>query len=124
MKPPVEEVRISAHAKELLIKLKRRTGLTQWNHLCRIAYCYSIANTSPPPVRVQEEVGIRMDWKTFAGPYSVEFACLNILRARLDGIDPEQRETVADYFRDHLERGIEVLSNVQNLKDLANVTDI
>lgn len=65
-----------------------------------------------------------MDWKTFAGPYSDEFVCLNILRARLDGIDPEKRETVADYFRDHLERGIEVLSNVQSLKDLANVPDI
>ncbi len=121
MKPPVEEVRISAHAKELLVKLKRRTGLTQWNYLCRIAYCCSIANPTPPPARVPEDVGIRMDWKTFAGPYFEEFACLNSLRASLDGINPQPRDAIADYFRDHLERGIEVLSGVQNLKDLANL---
>ncbi len=49
MKPPVEHVKISAKAKEILVKVKRSTGLEHWNEICRIALCKSIANPTIPP---------------------------------------------------------------------------
>ena len=120
MKPPVEEVRVSVRGKETLIKLKRRTGLTQWNHLCRIAFCRSLSNPTPPGAPAQGEAGIRMDWKTFAGSYSQELVCLNALRALRDEIDLAQKDEIAEYFRAHLERGIASLDSVSDIAELAN----
>jgi DNA sulfur modification protein DndE len=123
MKPPVEEVRVSAQGKEILIKLKRRTGLMQWNHLCRVAYCRSLANPTPPCAPISGEGGLRMDWRTFAGPYYEEFACLNAFRAKRDGIDLTQKENLAEYFRAHLERGISALNDLQDVRELATSKD-
>jgi DNA sulfur modification protein DndE len=123
MKPPVEEVRVSAQGKEILIKLKRRTGLMQWNHLCRIAYCRSLANPTRPCAPNSGEGGLRMDWRTFTGPYHEEFACLNALRAQRDGIDLTHKESLAEYFRAHLERGIAALNDLQDIRAFANSED-
>lgn len=120
MKPPVEEVRISVRGKETLAKLKRRTGLTQWNHLCRIAYCRSLANPVPPGAPTPSEAGIRMDWKTFSGPFAEELVCLNTFRARRDGIDVTQKDQIGEYFRAHLERGIASLDNITEISDLVS----
>ena len=120
MKPPVEEVRVSVRGRETLIKLKRRTGLTQWNHLCRLAYCRSLSNPTPPGVTAQGEAGIRMDWKTFAGSYSREMASLLALRALRDNINLMQKEEMAEYFRAHLERGIASLDGVADVVELVN----
>jgi len=118
MKPPVEHVRVSAKGKEILIKIKRRTGLEHWNEICRVALCRSFANQTPPTSLKFGESSIDMEWKTFAGPYHEVLTILTILRAQKDGIDILQRESIADYFRAHLERGIMSLQNVNNMNDI------
>ena len=42
----VEHVRISQDARDKLIKLKRVTGIKNWNVLCRWGLCASLAETS------------------------------------------------------------------------------
>ena len=119
MKPPVEHVRISAKGKDALIKIKRNTGLEHWNEICRIALCSSLANPTPPPKH--ERIGdnsIDIEWKTFAGAYQEEFAALTLFRAAKDGIDISKKEALADYFRNHIERGI---VSIQNTKSVANL---
>ena len=39
-------VRVNQQAKDQLIKLKRITGIKQWNVLCRWALCLSLAQFS------------------------------------------------------------------------------
>ncbi len=119
MKPPVEQVRVSNRGKDILIKIKRRTGLEHWNEICRVALCRSLANPTPPP-RLDKTVdsSIDMDWKTFAGSLQDVLKALTILRAKKDGIDPLKRDTLGEYFRAHLERGIISLQNVKDLIDL------
>ena len=119
MKPPVEEVRISAKSRDILIKVKRRTGIIQWNHLCRIAFCRSLANPAIPIHPLHSDTGVRMDWKTFAGPYNDEFVSLTLFRAREDGIDVSRKDDLAEYFRAHLERGIGSLSKTADILTLA-----
>lgn len=119
MKPPVEHVRVSAKGKDILIKVKRRTGLEHWNEICRVALCRSLSNLTPPTTG--EKVGestIDMDWKTFAGPYQQEFTSLLLVRAHKDGIDFLNNERFAEYFRAHLERGISMLQNIGSLQYL------
>lgn len=116
MRPPVEHVRVSAKGKEILIKVRRRTGLEHWNEICRIALCKSLSNnTCPTLLEKSSDSSIDMDWKTFAGRYNKELTALVILKAQLDDINTD---SISDYFRAHLERGI---TSLQNSKDLASL---
>ncbi|MCL5024001.1 MAG: DNA sulfur modification protein DndE [Nitrospirae bacterium] len=119
MKPPVEHVRVSARGREILIRIKRNTGLEHWNEISRIALCRSLANPTPPPKL--EKVGdssIDMEWKTFAGQFQEEIAALVLLRAKKDGINLTNKDAITDYFRAHLERGINALHGVKTLSDI------
>lgn len=116
MKPPVEHVRVSAKSKEILIKIKRNTGLEHWNEICRIALCKSLENpTMPPDFERNGESSIEIDWKTFAGAYQEEFSSLIRYRASKDHVDLSKKEDLQEYFRNHLERGI---LSIQNFKGL------
>ncbi|MBK6631642.1 MAG: DNA sulfur modification protein DndE [Betaproteobacteria bacterium] len=119
MKPPIDHVRVSAQGREILIKLKRRTGLEHWNELCRVALCRSLANPKPPtiPYRIAENA-IDMEWKTFAGAYSSEFSSAILIKARADGVNLASKEALGEYLRAHIERGIASLQNVKTLGDL------
>lgn len=44
----VEHVRVSQQAKDHLVRLKRITGIKNWNVLCRWALCVSLAEESTP----------------------------------------------------------------------------
>ncbi len=119
MKPPVEHVRVSAKGRDILIKVKRNTGLEHWNEICRIAFCRSLANRTPPQQYVKvADSNIDMEWKTFAGLFHDEFASLILLRAKQDGIDLSRKELIGDYFRAHLERGINSLQNIRTIDKL------
>jgi len=119
MKPPIEHVRVSTRSKDILIKIKRRTGLEHWNEICRIALCRSLANATPPPkFDKMGESSIDMDWKTFAGPLNKELSALIILRAKLDGVDITRKETISENFRNHLERGIQGMQNIKSLNEI------
>lgn len=118
MKPPVEHVRVSAKGKEILIKVKRYTGLEHWNEICRIALCSSLSNPTPPPKWVKVvDSNIDMEWKTFAGPFQEELTAVILLRAQKDGIDVINKESLATYFRTHLERGLVSLQNTKKINN-------
>jgi len=64
----IETVRVSEKAKVQLITLKRRTGIQNWNVLCRWALCSSLAEKSEPPNEdIPSDSSIEMTWKTFTG---------------------------------------------------------
>jgi hypothetical protein len=59
-----------------------------------------------------------MEWKTFAGHLSEELVAINSLRARVDGVDTSNREALAQHFRAHLERGIDLIADARTADDL------
>jgi DNA sulfur modification protein DndE len=122
MNPPTETVRISSHSREILIKIKRRLGIERWNEICRVALCRSLANpTKPPKPKDGCDSAIEIEWKTFAGEQSEYFASLTIVRAVIDKVDTEKKDLLSDYFRAHIERGIQSLQNVKNFEDYVNL---
>jgi len=125
MKNPVDTVRVSERGREILIKMKRRTGLEHWNELCRVAVCRSLANKSPPPrFAGGGDSSVEMEWKTFAGGINAEISALLLLRAHAEGIDTQSRDALGNYFRSHLERGISGLQNVRSISGMLELTDI
>lgn len=122
MKPPVETVRVSVRGREILIKLKRRTGLDQWNELCRWALCTSLSLPSRPVAPThQQDSTIQIDWKTFAGGFENVLTAAVLMRASGEGIASNSAD-LAKYFRSHLERGIGLIQNVKSLPSLLTGT--
>ncbi len=119
----IDHVRLASGARNQLITLKRRTGLTQWNELCRWALCRSLAEPSPPPeIEIESDAsGIEMTWKVFAGAYGDVFAALLEERCRADGFATDE-ETLGQQLRLHLQRGISYLVGDQAVKDIAGLT--
>jgi len=118
MKPPLENIHVSQRSRDILITLKRRTGIERWNVLCRWALCTSFSDPSRPIVAVHPaDSNLEMSWEVFAGDYSETLLALFALRAKKDKISIE-RTTLANYFRSHLERGISQLQNSKSLGEL------
>jgi DNA sulfur modification protein DndE len=119
MTPPVQNIRVSQKGKEALQRLKNRTGIENWNVLCRWAICTSLAmDTAPKPWTPQEESNIEMDWKTFAGEQSSIITALIYQSAEKNR--ENNPENISGFFRSHLERGINSLQNVRKLSDFIN----
>lgn len=104
----IDTVRISEKGKQQLIQLKRKTGIENWNTLCRWALCLSLADKSIPPYeQLPTDSNVEMTWKTFAGGYGDLYWALIKQRLSTDGLLDENS---SEWFRIHLHRGISYLS--------------
>ncbi len=66
----VKQIKLSSQAKDQLIRLKTRTGVSQWNILCRWAFCLSLRQpTPPPPVDIPSDSNVEMSWQVFGGEW-------------------------------------------------------
>lgn len=114
----MRQIRLSNRAKERLSRLKGKTGIKNWNVLCRWAYCYSLKeNTIPTPENIDGDSNVEMSWYTFAGEYSELYEALIIAWCKKMGI-PTDNETIAKYIKMHIERGISYLSGTNFIKEL------
>lgn len=119
----IETVKISEKAKLQLITLKKRTGIQNWNTLCRCALALSLKEKSPPPNEViNTDSNVEMTWKTFTGGKENLYLNLLILKAQKDGLNINKTE-LNQYFKLHLHRGISYLnSRTNNLVELLEMT--
>ena len=114
----IDNIRVTQQARDQLITLKRRTGIGQWNVLCRWALCRSLAEPATPPnVKLVLDSNVEMTWRTFAGDQGEVYWALLRMRAHRDGLGMDE-ETLAQQFRLHLHRGIGYLVGDSSLKDL------
>lgn len=114
----MRQIRLSNRAKERLSRLKGKTGIKNWNVLCRWAYCYSLKeNTIPTPENIDGDSNVEMSWYTFAGEYSELYEALIIAWCKKMNI-PTDNETMAKYIKMHIERGISYLSGTNFIKEL------
>ena len=115
----LETLRISKQGRDQLIKLKRWTGISQWNILCRWAFCISLAEPSPPrQTQGRVDGAVEMTWRTFAGEHEEVYRALIIQRCVRDGLKLSDA-TLAKQFRLHLHRGIGYLAGSKDLKGIA-----
>ena len=117
----IDVVRVSEKGKIQLITLKRRTGIQNWNTLCRWALCLSLnENSEPPNEDIPSDSSIEMTWRVFTGGEEEIFLALIKLRAHSAGI-ALTKESLTRYFRVHLHRGISYMSGnpkLQKIEDL------
>ena len=120
----IKQIRLSQRAKEHLSRLKGKTGVKNWNILCRWALCYSLSEkTIPTDLSIAADSNLEMSWYTFGGEYHELYEALVkawCIRMNL----PIDDESIAKYFRLNLERGIAHLSGtgfIKSIDDLARL---
>lgn len=120
----VKQVRLSQKSKDQLARLKSRTGIKNWNVLCRWALCYSLREeTIPTDIDIIADSNLEMSWYTFGGEYYELFEALIKAWCIEMNIEPTN-DNLVKYFRLNLERGISYLSGtkfIMSIEDLLNL---
>src|SRR4051812_651630 len=118
MKAPVDSVRVSPQGRDQLIKLKRQTGIENWNVLCRWALCCSLRERAVPPRPTPiTEGGVEMSWKVFAGENAEQLAAVLFHRATIDGY-ANLSDGPALCLRAHLHRGLGYLASEKEINSI------
>ncbi len=114
----IKQIRLSETSKERLSRLKGKTGIKNWNILCRWALCYSLSEqTLPTDVPVNTDSNVEMSWFTFGGEYSDIYSALLVAWCQRMKLSIDE-ETLEKYFKLHLERGIAYLSGTNLIKSI------
>jgi DNA sulfur modification protein DndE len=109
----IDHIRVSQQARDHLLKIKRSTGLKNWNSLCRWAFCTSLAEpTQPTAAKIPADSNVEMTWHVFAGEHAELYWALLRARCLRDGLLLDD-ETLAMQFRLHLHRGIGYLAGTR-----------
>lgn len=108
MTDTIETIRLSEKQKQQLIRLKTKTGIENWNVLCRWALCLSLAEDTPPPYEdIPADSNVEMSWKVFSGEQSRLLSSL--LSQAFQAARVSYTEiSLARYFALHLNRGISI----------------
>ena len=120
----IEHIRVSQQAKEHLVRLKRVTGIKNWNVLCRWAFCVSLAELSAPPnAATHPDSNVEMTWRVFGGRHADLYLAMLKERCLLDGLSTDEA-TLAQQFRLHLHRGIAYLAGNKNLRGIEGLVSM
>jgi len=120
----IKQIRLSNMAKDKLARLKGKTGIQNWNILCRWAFCFSLhEGTVPTDINIDSDSNVEMSWLTFAGEYYEIYEALIkewCIKNNLGSDDA----VVSKYFKLHLERGIGYLSGTNFIKNIKELMDL
>jgi DNA sulfur modification protein DndE len=118
----IKQIKLSSQGKDQLVRLKSRTGIQQWNILCRWAFCVSLAEESPPsPVEIPADSNVEMTWTVFGGDYHEVYHALLKQRCLSDGVDISDDSAVNRQFRLHLHRGLGYLSTPGRINSITDL---
>jgi DNA sulfur modification protein DndE len=120
----IKQVRLSSQGKDQLIRLKSKTGISQWNILCRWAFCTSLREeTVPTPVEIPADSNVEMTWHVFGGEFQEIYLALLKERCILDGVDIDDDQAVNRQFRLHLHRGLGYLATPSRIRCVADIVE-
>jgi DNA sulfur modification protein DndE len=103
-----------------LIHQKTRTGIGQWNILCRWAFCLSLRQPSPPTlVEIPRDSNVELSWQVFGGEAQEQYLALLKERCEQNGQGTAD-EVLARQFRLYLHRGIASLATPHAIRPLAD----
>jgi len=120
----IRQFTVSNQAKEQLIRLKTRTGIKQWNILCRWALCLSLQEPTPPtPVEVPADSNVELSWHVFGGECHELYLALLKERCMRDGLELSP-ESLQRQFRLHLHRGISYLATPNKIRSIGDLLNL
>lgn len=117
----IDTVRLDAETRTRLLTLKKRTGIGQWNILCRWAFCLSLSDATPVRHHNETDIGaVEMAWQTFAGHEEVIYRHLLITRCQTEH-GKVDRELLSSTLRHHIFRGASRLAAAGGVKSVTEL---
>ncbi len=106
MLPMIDSIKLSEKQKQQLMRLKTKTGIDNWNVLCRWALCLSLAEETIPPYEdIPSNSNVEMSWKVFAGEYADVY--LAVLREAYKKQSSQlQGVSFGEFLKLHINRGV------------------
>ena len=114
---PLDTIYLPQRTKEHLTKLKRLTGLEHWNEICRLGFCISLGEETPPRDIPGSDRAIEMTWDTFGGRFSHIYEAL--LRKEAEGNLDDRR--MAKLAVRHICRGVSRLAARKSISSIGDV---
>jgi DNA sulfur modification protein DndE len=117
----LKQFRLSSQAKEQSIRLRTRTGIPNWNTVCRWAFCLSLAEPTPPtPIEIPTDSNVELTWEVFGGDFHELYYAILLERCIRDGLDTSV-ESLTRQFRLHLHRGIGYLATPNKIRSIGDL---
>lgn len=106
----IERIRINAQGRSQLVQIKRKTGIDQYNVICRYALVLSLAEKSIPPTENGTlGNGIEIDWRTFCGGETILYEDMIAHRCKEEGKKINE-ENARECLTIHVHRGLAYLN--------------
>jgi DNA sulfur modification protein DndE len=117
---PPRSVRITNRGRDQLITIKRRTGIENWNTICRWGLVLSLREmTDPPGMDQSGDSSVEMSWEVFGGPRREFYRALAVHRMIERGVN----DNLSDYLRIHIHRGIQMMSGRDQYMSIRSLYD-
>ncbi len=114
----LNKIKLTTESSERLKHLKARTGLTP-NILCRIGFCLSLRESTIPDPRKYPEEDREFNRYTLLGEWDDLYVAL-LKQWCFDNLEGDF--LLEDYFRCHVNRGVEHISkSVKSIGDVAGL---
>lgn len=114
----IESIRLTGSEKEMLLRIKRKTGVASWNVLCRWAFMLGLTQDSFSRISSEEKRdAIEIKWDTFAGKSSDIY--MGIIRLQYaKELNNNKTINLFDFVHGVLATGIRILSKSAAQDDL------
>ncbi len=120
----IRSIRLPQQDRDSLIRLKTKTGIGQWNILCRWALAVSLKEqTSLTALQLPGDSNVEMTWEVFGGEFSEIWLAALRERCQRDGL-PTDDQTLMQQLRLHMHRGVGYLSAPGHIKNLADLSGL
>jgi DNA sulfur modification protein DndE len=114
----IESIKLTETEREMLVRIKRKTGIESWNVLCRWAYFLGLSHEKPATNTSHEKRdAVEIKWETFAGKNSNIYSAITKLQYSLE-ISRKKDITLFDFIHSNLSIGIRILSKSAAEHDL------
>ena len=115
----IDILRTSSNVKSSLTRIKTITGISNWNIICRWAFCLSLKQTSLPREVEEKLDGVEIDYETLVGKNKSIYTQLliNNLVAHNVVVD---KKNLTKYLYAHVNRGVNIIYT-NKLKDISEL---
>jgi DNA sulfur modification protein DndE len=69
MKPPIDAIRLTATERDVLVRIKKYTGISGYNVICRWSLLAGLAGPATPVDNSEKRDALEIRWDTFAGAH-------------------------------------------------------
>tara|TARA_A100001011_G_C14060057_1_gene735727 strand:+ start:378 stop:749 length:372 start_codon:yes stop_codon:yes gene_type:complete len=118
----IDILRTSSNVKNSLTRIKTITGISNWNIICRWAFCLSLKQTSLPREMEEKLDGVEIDYDTLVGKNKSIYTQLLINNLVTHNVALDKKN-LTKYLYAHVNRGVNIIYT-NKLKDISGLFNL